>query len=135
MSTVTYLSVPSRTEKGPLRPRDVELAHMPCYEGYDYPDDAGEFPDCCDLCYEDTDSTTIFRRLPCNHIFHRECIDRWLCTRDGSCPMCRRTFYDLRRAFLVEGSVTMSLEADDKDQLQASRDAFILWWKKFLKLC
>lgn len=39
MSTITYINVPSRTDKGPLRPRDVELARMPCYVGYDYPDD------------------------------------------------------------------------------------------------
>lgn len=31
--------MPSRTEKGPLHPRDVENARMPCFLGMDYPDD------------------------------------------------------------------------------------------------
>ncbi|RWQ94385.1 hypothetical protein C8Q69DRAFT_470036 [Paecilomyces variotii] len=134
MSTTTYLRVPSRTDKGPLRQRDIELARMPCYVGYDYPDDAGEFPGCCQLCCEDTDSSTVFRRLPCNHIFHRPCIDRWLCTRDGSCPICRRKFYDLRRAYLVEETVPLPAGAQEKDQLRASRDAVLLWMKKILNL-
>nr|GMD13494.1 E3 ubiquitin-protein ligase RHA2B-like [Ipomoea batatas] len=27
--------------------------------------------------------------LRCNHIFHRDCLDRWLATGRNSCPLCR----------------------------------------------
>ncbi len=28
----------------------------------------------------------------CTHVFHEECISRWLLVRDG-CPICRRSYF------------------------------------------
>jgi E3 ubiquitin-protein ligase Arkadia len=30
----------------------------------------------------------VFRRLPCMHLFHVECVDQWLITNQR-CPICR----------------------------------------------
>lgn len=30
----------------------------------------------------------LYRRLPCMHLFHIECVDQWL-TNNKRCPICR----------------------------------------------
>ncbi|XP_021606805.1 NEP1-interacting protein 2 isoform X3 [Manihot esculenta] len=44
---------------------------------------------CCSICLQDLKDGDWIRELPnCGHLFHMDCIDKWLC-RNGSCPMCR----------------------------------------------
>lgn len=129
--------VPSLTKKGPLYARDIEQARMPCYLGLDYPDDDGHIPETCALCFDDLTPASIFRRLPCNHLLHKHCIDHWLCTKDASCPFCRQTFYHLRKPIVLRSSsLTMVGEDDeeDKDELEMGRAAFVLWLKGILGL-
>lgn len=95
----------------------------------------GQFPETCPLCFDDMTCDSIFRRLPCKHLMHKNCIDKWLCTKDGSCPFCRQTFYHLRKPTLVQTSGTGTTatvyvdDEDDKDQLEMGRAAFMLWFK------
>lgn len=157
--------VPSLTKKGPLYARDIEQARMPCYLGLDYPDDGtqqqqprispqpnsnsnlmkkkkkkkldGHIPETCALCFDDLTPASIFRRLPCNHLLHKHCIDHWLCTKDASCPFCRQTFYHLRKPIVLRSSsLTMVGDDDgeDKDELEMGRAAFVLWLKGILGL-
>ena len=52
---------------------------------------------CCAICLRPVRTTTSARRggLPCGHVFHNHCIQRWLGStlmlrRDtGTCPLCR----------------------------------------------
>lgn len=42
----------------------------------------------CSICLEDTRSGQEVRTLPCMHLFHRKCIDKWLATsRRPLCPI------------------------------------------------
>eukprot|EP01006_Ploeotia_vitrea_P008599 TRINITY_DN20652_c0_g1_i1.p1 TRINITY_DN20652_c0_g1~~TRINITY_DN20652_c0_g1_i1.p1 ORF type:complete len:544 (-),score=52.48 TRINITY_DN20652_c0_g1_i1:1289-2920(-) len=43
----------------------------------------------CTVCLSDFELEETLRTLPCNHIFHRDCVDRWLKT-NKSCPCCRQ---------------------------------------------
>jgi len=48
-------------------------------------------PDTCTICLEDFKEGIEVRSMPCNHIFHKNCIDEWLHLRN-SCPNCKREF-------------------------------------------
>jgi hypothetical protein len=41
----------------------------------------------CAICQEDTGDSA-WRRLHCNHYFHRGCVDPWF-ERNTHCPVCR----------------------------------------------
>lgn len=43
---------------------------------------------CC-ICIEDEKPGELVRRLPCMHVFHQACIDRWL-EGNGQCPICKK---------------------------------------------
>lgn len=51
----------------------------------------------CIICFDALGPTSSLRQLPCSHTFHQPCIDKWICNRDTKCPLCRETFYHLRR--------------------------------------
>ena len=43
----------------------------------------------CPICQTDQVAGHLIRALPCGHLFHQNCVDRWLCTVRPSCPLCR----------------------------------------------
>ncbi|OII73779.1 uncharacterized protein cubi_03577 [Cryptosporidium ubiquitum] len=44
--------------------------------------------DNCIICLNDFSSFEMARCLPCNHVFHEDCIDMWL-LRNAVCPLCQ----------------------------------------------
>lgn len=42
----------------------------------------------CTICLETFEEKKKARQIICQHIFHQECIDVWLCMNQ-TCPMCR----------------------------------------------
>ncbi|CAD7012529.1 unnamed protein product [Ceratitis capitata] len=44
--------------------------------------------DCCAICIEAYKPSDCIRVLPCNHEFHKNCIDPWL-IEHRTCPMCK----------------------------------------------
>lgn len=46
----------------------------------------------CPICLDDfVHGETMVRELPCNHIFHPECIDPFLKDNSSLCPMCKKS--------------------------------------------
>lgn len=41
----------------------------------------------CPVCMEEFEEGQDLRVLPCSHHFHKDCIDEWLLTIAGSCPL------------------------------------------------
>lgn len=47
----------------------------------------------CVICIVDFEKDEVLRMLPCKHMFHTECIDRWLAI-SSKCPVCRMDALD-----------------------------------------
>lgn len=47
----------------------------------------------CSCCLDECTHKQFHRVLPCGHIFHVECIDRWLMEKTTVCPNCRTDLY------------------------------------------
>lgn len=43
----------------------------------------------CAICVEDFTDGDGLRVLPCEHFFHRQCIDEWLINHSAVCPLCK----------------------------------------------
>jgi hypothetical protein len=43
----------------------------------------------CSICIENFKVNEYYRKLNCNHYFHKRCIDRWIKKDKNECPMCR----------------------------------------------
>lgn len=49
----------------------------------------------CSICCENVKWSEFLRKLPCKHIFHKKCVDKWIKrllkkSENTSCPLCRK---------------------------------------------
>ncbi|KAL1830477.1 hypothetical protein ACET3Z_000128 [Daucus carota] len=59
-------------------------------------------PQTCAVCLHDFSGCEKIRRLPnCQHVYHRNCVDRWMDHEQKTCPLCRTPFIsdDMQAAF------------------------------------
>lgn len=48
----------------------------------------------CAVCLDDFEEGMRLRKLPCGHVFHSNCIARWLIERSAVCPLCKADLYE-----------------------------------------
>eukprot|EP01017_Pseudomicrothorax_dubius_P002860 TRINITY_DN10253_c0_g1_i2.p1 TRINITY_DN10253_c0_g1~~TRINITY_DN10253_c0_g1_i2.p1 ORF type:complete len:191 (-),score=28.39 TRINITY_DN10253_c0_g1_i2:36-608(-) len=56
----------------------------------------------CSICLEDFTPISVCRKLFCEHIFHKLCIDTWLKAKE-TCPNCNRPFNKQKIKEYLEG--------------------------------
>lgn len=67
----------------------IEMHTLPHkYKKLRRPSDADEDAEKCTICLSLFEDDCDVRRLPCMHLFHRDCVDQWLAT-SKQCPICR----------------------------------------------
>lgn len=67
--------------------REARVSVAECNTGPDNRD--GENSSSCVICFEDIKSGDILSHLPCEHSFHKGCLEQWWKIKE-SCPLCRR---------------------------------------------
>ncbi|BFZ00678.1 hypothetical protein BsWGS_03717 [Bradybaena similaris] len=68
----------------------------------------GDYYDTCAICLDEYEEGEKIRVLPCDHVYHRKCIDPWLTKNKKTCPVCKRRVIPGRDADSESGS-----EAED----------------------
>ena len=49
-----------------------------------------ELPDnICSVCLDEFKEDDILKKLNCEHIFHKDCLEPWLNNNNRNCPLCR----------------------------------------------
>ena len=43
----------------------------------------------CSICQDELTKDNVIRQLNCSHIYHKECIDKYLLEYSSKCPICR----------------------------------------------
>lgn len=73
------------------------------------PNNDNDVSECCAICLVEYEEGDEIRALPCNHYFHKDCVDSWL-ENNVSCPTCRHSLYD--RTWSSEDDGTTSVTDD-----------------------
>ncbi|XP_020584294.1 probable E3 ubiquitin-protein ligase XERICO [Phalaenopsis equestris] len=42
-----------------------------------------------EICLARFEPESVVNRLPCGHLFHQSCVERWIEYRNNTCPLCR----------------------------------------------
>uniref|UniRef100_A0A1D1Z3W3 Zinc/RING finger protein 3 n=1 Tax=Anthurium amnicola TaxID=1678845 RepID=A0A1D1Z3W3_9ARAE len=51
---------------------------------------SGTISEVCSICLEELVDGETLRELPCSHLYHTECVDKWLTTKSSQCPLCKQ---------------------------------------------
>lgn len=84
---------------------------------------------CCAICLVEYEVGEDIRCLPCNHEFHKGCVDAWL-GNNASCPACRYSLSDLTSlttsaesfAQTIRATITASLRTGASEEQSQPRE-------------
>ena len=68
----------------------------------------------CSICLDDFEDGEQVRELRCHHIFHVQCVDEWLRTKDA-CPLCNRAIAGSDDSLEAMTSETTTLSVGTED--------------------
>ena len=90
---IKRLNVPQeQLDKMPQYVFTTKAEGAPVPQGKGAPRDVHYSQPTCPICLDDyVSGETNVRELPCNHIFHPECIDPFLRDNSSLCPVCKKS--------------------------------------------
>jgi hypothetical protein len=82
----------------------------------------GVVEETCAICLEVPEDNHTVRSLKCGHCYHQICIDPWLTTQRGACPLCKRDYYLTPEKSFSERVNTLLLMANEDRSPQETRE-------------
>eukprot|EP00892_Ulva_mutabilis_P011646 jgi/Ulvmu1/8854/UM049_0036.1 len=99
---------------------ELQLRHAASAASAVPPADAAA-PPLCSVCKDEYRPGERLRQLPCQHIFHLECIDKWLGTWHGTCPVCRMNLLDPHKSARMASRMLASSGRAESANVSARR--------------
>jgi hypothetical protein len=75
----------------------LEVVRVPWQDTQGAEEEAEDFSESCAVCLAEFDNGDVMRRLPCKHLFHMNCIDKWL-QKNKRCPLCMHAIDEAKPA-------------------------------------
>lgn len=92
----------------PIGASKVEIDQNTAEELYEKKENDEEEEDVCTVCLSNYEPGESLRKLPCNHVFHPDCIYKWL-DINKKCPMCREDIDSKVRPTTTTAAATASV--------------------------
>lgn len=76
----------------------------------------------CSICLSEYESTDILRKMPCDHYFHKECIDEWIKSYD-KCPICNQKMATAESKFVKDDNTLPNAANTNNNTSMASTNS------------
>lgn len=60
----------------------------------------------CVICTDEFENSDTVKALKCGHVYHCSCLEKWLCERADTCPICRQTVSEDRDETSTRGGAS-----------------------------
>jgi hypothetical protein len=79
----------------------------------------------CSICLGPLRHTRTTKKLSCGHGYHGTCIDNWVESGGGTCPMCRQTFVERFRMTVVIENLQSNVRVQSNVFSQTQINSFL----------
>ncbi|KAG0466414.1 hypothetical protein HPP92_017994 [Vanilla planifolia] len=79
VSSPAFASEASLTERFQIRVKPMRFGSVRCLQ----------WQADCRVCLGWFQPESVVNCLPCGHLFHKNCVERWIDYRNSTCPLCR----------------------------------------------
>jgi hypothetical protein len=101
-----------------LKPGHFIKKHLPSHKK----PTSEHLADTCSICLDLYTTNTYVRTLPCAHMFHKKCVDKWL-KKTFQCPYCRHAYtIPLEKVMDIDLNKEEEKEEEEKEEEEGKEE-------------